>query len=56
MLYAVKGHRNISCFSVKVLPGAPRNYDGVFLLCYFGPLGVEKKVSTLEDFFHFVLN
>ena len=22
----------------------------------FGPLGVEKKVSTLEDFFHFVLN
>ena len=20
----------------------------------FGPLGVEKKVSTLEDFFHFV--
>ena len=52
ILHSVKGHRNISCF-LKFCqePQAIMMKDSCF---DFGPLGVEKKVSTLEDFVHFV--
>ena len=52
ILYSVKGHRNISCFLkfCKEPHAIMMKYS-----CFdFGPLGVEKKVSTLEDFVHFV--
>ena len=50
-LYAVKGHRNISCF-LKFYQ-EPHTIVMEYSCFDFGPLGVEKKVSTLEDFFHF---
>ena len=54
ILYAVKGHRNIFCF-LKFCQ-EPHAIMMEYSYFDFGPLGVEKKVSTLEDFFHFVLN
>ena len=52
ILNSVKGHRNISrflrfCQEPQVIMMEYSCFD-------FGPLGVEKKVSILEDFVHFV--